>query len=207
MSSGLERPPPKKDVFLALLEGPSVFIHLDPRRPGVDVPAWFKDRHQLVLQVGLNMAVPIPDLKADEDGVRCTLSFNRAPHACLLPWSAIYAIVGEDQRGMVWPADVPPEVAAQMRQPAPRPAPAPAPALAPVPEAEAAPKPKKKRKKKEAPAPRTEVAPPPPVAAPSPVAVLRPAAAASAGAPPPRPAATVGKKTKRELPSYLRVIK
>lgn len=105
--------PPKKDVALALLERASVFIHLDPRDPSVQVPSWFKRQPQLVLQVGLNMLVRIPDLDVGEDAIACTLSFNRAPHYCYVPWRAVYALVGEDGRGMVWPEDIPPEVPAQ----------------------------------------------------------------------------------------------
>jgi stringent starvation protein B len=108
--------PPKKDVALALLQGPSVFIHLDPRKPEVIVPLHFKKQAQLVLQVGLNMAVPIPDLQVDDEGVTCTLSFNRSPFWCRLPWSAVYALVGEDKRGMIWPDEVPAEVESAQRQ-------------------------------------------------------------------------------------------
>jgi hypothetical protein len=79
------------------------------------VPTWFKNQPQLVLQVGLNMPVPILDLNVDEKGVSCTLSFNRSPQFCRVPWNAIYALVGEDGRGMVWPDDVPPEVASETR--------------------------------------------------------------------------------------------
>ena len=109
------RLPPKKDVALALLESSTVYVHLDPRADGVSVPPWFKKQPQLVLQIGLNMPVPIPDLSLDGDGVSCTLSFNRTPQFCNVPWKAIYALVGEDGRGMVWPDDVPPEVATQTR--------------------------------------------------------------------------------------------
>jgi stringent starvation protein B len=112
---GKTRLPPKKDVALALLENSSVYVHLDPRADGVAVPPWFKNQPQLVLQIGLNMPVPIPDLSLDGDGVSCTLSFSRSPQFCSVPWKAIYALVGEDGRGMVWPEDVPPEVAAQTR--------------------------------------------------------------------------------------------
>lgn len=112
---GKSRLPPKKDVALALLESSTVYVHLDPRSDGVTVPPWFKKQPQLVLQIGLNMPVPIPDLSLDGDGVSCTLSFNRSPQFCNVPWKAIYALVGEDGRGMVWPEDVPPEVAAQTR--------------------------------------------------------------------------------------------
>ena len=107
--------PPKKEVALALLERESVHVHLDPRAAGVVVPAWFKRQPQLVLQVGLNMPVPIPDLRVDDDGMSCTLSFNRSPFFCIVPWSSVYAMVGDDGRGMVWPEDVPPEVALQAR--------------------------------------------------------------------------------------------
>jgi stringent starvation protein B len=108
--------PPKKEVAEVLLEGPSVFVHLDPRRDGVIVPKWFKNQPQLVLQIGLNMAVPIPDLLVDDDGISCTLSFNRAPYKCFLPWPAVYALIGEDGRAMIWPDDVPPELAAQLER-------------------------------------------------------------------------------------------
>ena len=107
------RLPPKKDVALALLEQASMYIHLDPRADTVQVPAWFKKQPQLVLQVGLNMAVQIPDLHVDEHGLSCTLSFNRSPFFCRIPWPAVFALVGENGQAMVWAEDVPAEVAAQ----------------------------------------------------------------------------------------------
>lgn len=107
------RLPPKKDVALALLEQASMYIHLDPRADTVKVPAWFKKQPQLVLQVGLNMAVQIPDLHVDEQGLSCTLSFNRSPFFCMIPWPAVFALVGENGQAMVWAEDVPAEVAAQ----------------------------------------------------------------------------------------------
>jgi hypothetical protein len=73
----------------------------------------------------MNMAIPIPDLKVDDEGVSCTLSFNRRPFWCRLPWTAIYALVGEDMKGMIWPDEVPSEVAAQRDGKAPQPASAP----------------------------------------------------------------------------------
>jgi stringent starvation protein B len=109
--------PPKKEVALALLERSSVHVHLDPRGAGVVVPPWFKRQPQLVLQVGLNMPVPIPDLRLDEEGLACTLSFNRSPFYCVVPWISVFAMVGDDGRGMVWPDEVPPEIAKQPRGP------------------------------------------------------------------------------------------
>ncbi len=110
--------PPKKEVAELLLEGPSVFVHLDPRLPRVHVPPHVSKQAHLVLQVGLNMAISIPDLDVGEEGITCTLSFNRAPFWCRLPWAAVFALVGEDGRGMVWPESVPPELAgSQQRSP------------------------------------------------------------------------------------------
>lgn len=113
MSAEPPQLPPKPDVALALLQtAASVFVHLDPRGADVLVPAWFKKQPQLVLQIGLNMTVPIPDLDVTGEGITCTLSFNRSPQFCRLPWASIYGLVGEDGRGMIWPDSVPKEVAA-----------------------------------------------------------------------------------------------
>jgi|GEM_PF-345012 len=109
---GTAQLPPKPDVALALLQSTmSVYVHLDPRGDDVKVPAWFKKQPQLVLQVGLNMAVPIPDLDVGQGALSCTLSFNRRPEFCRIPWDAIYGLVGDDGRGMIWPESIPPEVA------------------------------------------------------------------------------------------------
>lgn len=105
--------PPKQEVALALLQtASSVYVHLDPRPSDVLVPPWFKKQPQLVLQIGLNMAVQIPDLDVSDEGISCTLSFNRSPTFCKIPYSAIFGLVGEDGRGMIWPESVPAEVAA-----------------------------------------------------------------------------------------------
>jgi len=119
------RLPPKNEVLTALLEHSSVYIHLDPRGEEVLVPNWFKKQPQLVLQIGLNLAVPIRDLQLTERGVTCTLSFNRSPHLCFLPWPSVFALVAENGRGMVWPDDVPPEVVVQQSPPPQGPALAP----------------------------------------------------------------------------------
>ncbi len=225
--SDLPRPlPPKKDVAEALLEGPSVFVHLDPRRPGVMVPKWFQKQPQLVLQIGLNMAIPIPDLRLDDEGITCTLSFSRTPYWCSIPWSCVYALVGEDGRGMVWPDDVPPEVAVQMQRGGSQQKQAPVkrarPKLAAL-EGGAgsrereAPAEEENAEQAELRKEETEESPETPSETPQPSAAQSAETAPEESeesrdqsedteqAPRPRPAA--GKKPKRELPPYLRVIK
>jgi hypothetical protein len=106
--------PPKREIALALVQtATSVFIHLDPRALEVNVPSWFKNQPELVLQIGLNLVPPIVDLDIGEDALSATLSFNRRPEHCRIPWAAIWGLVGDDGRGMIWPESVPPEVAAR----------------------------------------------------------------------------------------------
>ena len=219
MSNASRQPPPKKEVALALLEESSMFIHLDPRRPDVSVPKWFVTQPQLVLQVGLNMAIPIPDLRVEDDGISCTLSFNRAPFWCKIPWSAIYALVGEDGRGGVWPDDVPPEIQLQQRSAAQQ---KPAPSKRPRPKLSAVgsqPQPASARGADKAKVEDAVVEEEPKRAATpvrrGPVAVPSTPReetsegdeAAPAAEPTPTAPPAAGKKPKREIPPYLRVIK
>jgi stringent starvation protein B len=225
----MTRLPPKKDVALALLEQATVLVHLDPRGEQVRVPAWFKRQPQLVLQIGLNMPKPIPDLNVDDDGISCTLSFSNTPHYCHLPWAAVYALIGASGRGMVWPDDVPKEVAGQYVVTTPKEESKPRTALRavgaePSPDEQAAKveakKKKRARKAKEAketekatraarPA-KKKLAPAPEPAAEKPRAA-KPAPAAAAPTTPARRVSAgssgAGPKKKRELPPYLRVVK
>ncbi len=119
------RRPSKKDVMLDLLARSGVFVYLDPRREGVVIPAGFKKQPELMLQIGLNMAVAIRDLEVDDEGITCTLSFNRSPFWCRMPWHAVFALVSdEDRRGAVWAEDAPRESkmsnAPQIEPPRPR---------------------------------------------------------------------------------------
>lgn len=108
--------PAKKYVFAALLLRGTVFIHLDPRKPGVVVPQRLKMQAQVVLQVGLDMPVPIPDLHRDNEKVSGTLSFKGVPFTCTIPWSAVFALVGDDAKGMVWKSELPPEIVKEVEK-------------------------------------------------------------------------------------------
>jgi stringent starvation protein B len=227
----MTRLPPKKDVALALLEQATVLVHLDPRGEQVQVPAWFKRQPQLVLQIGLNMPKPIHDLNVDDDGISCTLSFSNTPHYCHLPWASVYALIGASGRGMVWPDDVPKEVAGQYVVTTPKEEAKPRASLRAVepesssPDEQAAKadakKKKRARKAKEAketekatraarPAKKKLAPPPEPDAAPEKPRAAKPAVAAAPTTPARRASAGsigAGTKKKRELPPYLRVVK
>lgn len=201
----------KRDFAIALLQESSLFIHLDPRREGATVPSWLKRQPQLVLQVGLNMAVRIPDLDVGEQAICCTLSFNRSPFFCYIPWSAIFGLVGEDGRGRIWPEDVPIEIASQMQKDASK-EPAKANVKSQRPAARArlqavpASQPAKDTKDAAVPsAPRAEVSPIRPEE-------IKPAPEMSSASETDTPerrggSPAPGNPKKRELPAYLRVVK
>ena len=94
----------------------TVFLHVDPRTSGTIVPSRLRLQPQVVLQVGTNMPVPIPDLRVDDEGVYGTLSFKGVPFTVWLPWKAIFAVVGEDGKGAVF-QEPPAELLAQANLP------------------------------------------------------------------------------------------
>ena len=107
--SSSERPS-KQQAFLALLREGWTSLHLDARRPGVIVPQPLRGEPHLVLQYGHDLPIPIPDLEIDEYGVHATLSFSRAAHRTVVPWSAVYVVACDDGRGVLYSEDVPPDV-------------------------------------------------------------------------------------------------
>jgi stringent starvation protein B len=107
--SSSERPS-KQQAFLALLREGWTSLHLDARRPGVIVPEQLRGEPHLVLQYGHDLPIPIPDLEIDEYGVHATLSFSRAAHRTVVPWSAVYVVACDDGRGVLYSEDVPPDV-------------------------------------------------------------------------------------------------
>lgn len=93
--------------MLALLERAEARVHLDARRPGVQLPARFLGQAHLRLDYGYGFTPPIPDLVIDDAGIHATLSFNRVPFATFIPWSAVYLVADFDGNGAVWQEDIP----------------------------------------------------------------------------------------------------
>ena len=104
-----EAPPPDKlTVVNDLLSRGPLLLHFDARRDDVQVPPRFAREPKLVLRFGHALSPPIPDLTVDDHGVSGTLTFGGVPFHCVLPWPAVFAAVQDgDQRGMVWPDDIP----------------------------------------------------------------------------------------------------
>ncbi len=103
--------PDKRRTVEALIERGPVLIHVDARRPEVAVPTRFRADPSLVLRFGYQLSPPISDLTIDEEAIGGTLTFAGQPFRCILPWTAVYAAMVEgEQRGTVWPEDVPEDV-------------------------------------------------------------------------------------------------
>lgn len=108
-------PPDKRELVEKLLSDGPILVHVDARRDEVSVPDGFRRDPKLVLRFGYGLTPAIVDLSVDGEGIAGTLTFDGIPHRCVLPWGAVYAVVAEtDQRGMVWPDDVPAAVVEQL---------------------------------------------------------------------------------------------
>jgi stringent starvation protein B len=103
--------PDKRKTLEALLGRGPVLVHVDARRSEVAVPPRFRSDASLVLRFGYGLTPPIEDLTVDEEAIGGTLVFSGNPFRVVLPWTAVYAAMVEgEQRGTVWPEDVPEDV-------------------------------------------------------------------------------------------------
>jgi hypothetical protein len=107
-------PPSKRELMQTLISAEDVYLQLDPRRDDVVLPERLRAQPLLVLRFGLEMPVPIPDLEIGEAGVTATLSFDRIPFRCTIPWGAVFGLLTESGQGFLWAADAPPEVLARL---------------------------------------------------------------------------------------------
>ncbi len=100
----------KKQRLLQALERGLTQIHLDARRPGVQVPDRYLADHHLVLN--LSYRFDPPDLTVTEWGVRQTLSFGGQRFTIGVPWPAVYAVASLVSREFwMYPDDMPDELA------------------------------------------------------------------------------------------------
>lgn len=94
----------------------SLFIHIDASKMRSGLPQNFLGRDQVVLQIGYNLPVHIPDLALANLGFSCTLSFNGIPFFVQVWWQDVFALVGDDGRGVVYEERIPASIAAQLEK-------------------------------------------------------------------------------------------
>lgn len=105
--------PQKYGVFSRFIERGKVMVTLDSRRAGVHVPSKFAGEQQLNLDFSERFG--LADFVYDERGVRASLSFNRQPFFCDVPWAAVYALYSHvDSERLTWPRSLPTEILDQL---------------------------------------------------------------------------------------------
>ena len=86
-----------------------VFVQLDARVTGVDLPAHL--RRQIVVGLNLSFNFRTPVFEVDDEGVRASLSFQGQRHLCVLPWDALFSFTPADtDESYVFPESAPPEI-------------------------------------------------------------------------------------------------
>jgi len=84
------------------------------------VPPRFRADPSLVLRFGYTLSPGIPDLEVSDAAISGTLTFAGSQFHVVLPWTAVYAAMVEgEQRGTVWPEDVPEDVLTAGGDPSP----------------------------------------------------------------------------------------
>ncbi len=65
-------------------------LHINARHPDAIVPPYLKDDHHL--RINLSYRFRLADLTIDEHAVSATLSFQRQPFHCVVPFSALWGL-------------------------------------------------------------------------------------------------------------------
>jgi hypothetical protein len=95
---------PKADILEGLLsEYRVVKVCLHSRKHDETcLPSHLNNRDSIVLELGLNLPVPIPDLYIGDGGFRATLSFDRRPFEVTVLWDAVFMFVVDGDGGVVF---------------------------------------------------------------------------------------------------------
>jgi hypothetical protein len=101
-----------------LSEERSVYLLINTAFENVVLPSDFlKSATPVVLQLGLNLSIPIRDLEITSEGWSATLSFSRRLFKVWIPWGAVCEIVNEDKtRGARFPESYPTGIAKQISE-------------------------------------------------------------------------------------------
>ncbi len=93
-----------------------VQLRFKGQMPGLNVPKNLRNEDHCMVEIGLNMPIPIPDLELVERGVFATLSFSRNAFRCFIPWEAVFAMSDKDSgKGVAWPGSMPAETTRKER--------------------------------------------------------------------------------------------
>lgn len=97
----------KQQTFEEWMKMDHVLIHLDSRRPGVDLPQHLQNNPAVVLKLSYLFQ---GTTEHDEKTITAYLKFHGNYHRCVVPWEAVWGMVNSSNENVVWPEDLPPEL-------------------------------------------------------------------------------------------------
>ena len=107
----MNRSSEKLEKFEALMQQGLVYVRLDARQTGVEVPEHLADDPALTLKLSYAFQ---GETTHDETAITTYLKFSGQYQRCVLPWSAIWGMNGEDSKQTLWPEDIPKELVFKM---------------------------------------------------------------------------------------------
>ena len=103
-----ERLEEKIAIFTEWMKGDHVFVHLDSRRDGVDVPQHLRSSAGLKLKLSYGFQ---GETKHDAEAITAYLRFNGDYYGCVIPWPAVWAITNSEGESCLWTDELPEELA------------------------------------------------------------------------------------------------
>lgn len=107
----------KRKAFEDLLQIGRIYVTINTRIKGVRIPSEHQGKSALTIVFGLDMPTPLKDMEVTEDGIEVTLSFERQPHHCCIPWDSVwYMVPVGEQEGLLFEQSLPASVRVQLEE-------------------------------------------------------------------------------------------
>jgi hypothetical protein len=94
------RSKPKNQVFNLFMLSGLTRVYIDTQKMDVKLPQELKQIPTVILELGYDMAKPIPDLTVSDFCFEATLSFGSGLFTCVVPWDCAIAITTVDGLGI-----------------------------------------------------------------------------------------------------------
>jgi len=101
----------KLEHFDALMAGDHALIHLDTRKPGVQIPEQFAAQFALTLKLSYAFQ---GETTRDEKEIRAYLKFDGEYELCVIPWDSVWGMTSEAGEQRIWPSELPKELALEL---------------------------------------------------------------------------------------------
>jgi hypothetical protein len=97
----------QRSTIEKLLNEEQVLVHINPQRPGVELPSHLADNRSVTLRLSRYFK---GELFTDEDKVTAELLFGSQYSTCVLPWDSIWGASSISGDEFVWASSAPDEI-------------------------------------------------------------------------------------------------